>query len=856
MPRSLLALLGAIVALGAPASCLAQLQPSVLGADPAIGHGVLRFPQALAFSPGGAFVWVADQRSSVVQEFSRDGTWVKDVGWRADDRETGRIGTVGGLAVDRAGHLYVLDSENDRVQVFRTDDGTWLGAWGSNGTTPGHFRLGDNTGAGGLGILQPTATDPVLAYVADQFNHRIQRFTLTGFLPPGARDPQNPNVVPAPTPDRVWGHHADCSQSGCGDASFNTALNYPQGVAVDPVADNQGRHRVFVADDDNHRVVVYDPNGGFLAQIGGFGQGDGQFRFPYDVGIDARSPRRLYVADNNNHRVQAFDAATLAFDATWGGFGPGPGQLEFPRAVAAVADDPQGGVYVTDTGGDRIEGFNPDGGLMAAWGIAGRGPGYVTRPAGVAVDDDGRVYVADTDDSRIELLNPDGSYVGQWGYVSSASGYSAPNDGAGQFSEPAAVAYDTVTGNVWVADTGNNRVQELGRDGSSVAVYGGPSPGADPGQFSGPRGIAVGPDGAVYVADTGNDRVQRRDPDAGTWSVVDPGTPLHAPVGLAVHRDGTLLVGDQGRVLRVSDGAAQALPAPPDAPLETPDGLALDGDRLYVSDAAGDRLLRFDLAGGAWEVLGAEGNGLGSFVQPEGVAVAPTADRVYVADAGNDRVQRLVDPAGPPPRTLHVTVYGPGTVRSDPPGVGCRTPCDATFPAGTAVTLTATPDAGAVFDGWGVGCTGQGACVVRMRGDAGVSAVFLPAPAAPPAAVAPAPSRGDHRAPVISAVRVLPRAFRATRSPSGRRPRGGRLRFRLSERATVRMTIVRIVRGRERRVGTLRAVPAGPGAVTLRLTGRVRGRALRPGRYRVVVAATDPAGNRARTRRAGFSIRA
>ena len=197
MPRSLLALLGAIVALAAPASCLAQLQASVLGADPPVGHGILRFPQALAFSPGGAFVWVADQRSSVVQEFSRDGTWVKDVGWRADDRETGRIGTVGGLAVDRAGHLYVLDSENDRVQVFRTDDGTWLGAWGSNGTTPGHFRLGDNTGAGGLGILQPTATDPVLAYVADQFNHRIQRFTLTGFLPPGARDPQNPNVVPA-----------------------------------------------------------------------------------------------------------------------------------------------------------------------------------------------------------------------------------------------------------------------------------------------------------------------------------------------------------------------------------------------------------------------------------------------------------------------------------------------------------------------------------------------------------------------------------------------------------------------------------------------------------------------------------
>ncbi|HEY3021764.1 MAG TPA: 6-bladed beta-propeller, partial [Solirubrobacteraceae bacterium] len=818
MPRSILALLaGALIALAAPADAAAQLQPSILGADPPSGHGVLRFPQALAFSPGGAFIWVADQRSSVVQEFARDGTWVKDVGWRADDRETGRLGTVGGLAVDRAGHLYVLDSENDRVQVFRTDDGTWLGAWGSNGTQTGAFRLGDNTGAGGLGLLQPTAGDPVVAYVADQFNHRIQRFTLSGFLPPGARDPQHATIVPLPVPDRVWGHHADCSDTGCADSAFNTALNYPQGVAVDPMADPQGRHRVFVADDDNHRVTVYDPNGGFMTQVGGFGDGPGQFRFPYDVGVDARNPRRLFVADNNNHRVQAFDAATLAFDRTWGSFGPAPGQLEFPRAVAAVADDPQGGVYVTDTAGNRVEGFDPDGNLVAAWGTAGRGPGYVSAPQGVAVDDDGRVYVADTDDSRIELLDPDGSYAGQWGYVSPNSGFAAPAAGAGQFAEPEGVAYDPLTGHVWVADTDNNRVQELGRDGASLAVYGGPSPGADAGQFSGPRGIAVGTDGAVYVADTGNDRVERRDPETGAWSVVDAGTPLHAPAGVAVRADGLLAVGDQGRVLRVREGApAEALPPPPGTPLEAPDGLAFEGDRLYVTDAGIDRLLRFDLAGAAWQELGTEGNALGAFVQPEGVAVGSAADRIYVADAGNDRVQRLVDPAGPPPRALTVVVSGPGTVRSDPPGLECRSRCDSTFPAGTAVTLTATPDAGAVLDGWGGRCTGQGDCVVRLRDAAVVSAVFVAAPGPPPvAAPVPAP---DRRAPVISGARVLPRAFRATRSPSGRRPRGARLRFRLSERATARVAIVRVAGGRERRIGTLRTVPAGPGTVALRLT--------------------------------------
>src|SRR3954464_707862 len=144
MPRSLVLAALAALALAAPAQ--ADLQPAPFGADPAVGHGVLRFPQAVASSPGGAFVWVADQYSGVVQEFTRDGAWVKDLGWRADDREAGRFGTIGGLALDRAGHVYVLDSENDRVQAFRSDSGALLGAWGSRGTGPGQFRLGGNPG--------------------------------------------------------------------------------------------------------------------------------------------------------------------------------------------------------------------------------------------------------------------------------------------------------------------------------------------------------------------------------------------------------------------------------------------------------------------------------------------------------------------------------------------------------------------------------------------------------------------------------------------------------------------------------------------------------------------------------------
>ena len=69
-----------------------------------------------------------------------------------------------------------------------------------------------------------------------------------------------------------------------------------------------------------------------------------------------------------------------------------------------MADDPVGGVAVADTANNRVQTFAPDGAPTAAWGIAGRGPGYVTRPEGVAIDAAGTVHVADTVDHRVERL--------------------------------------------------------------------------------------------------------------------------------------------------------------------------------------------------------------------------------------------------------------------------------------------------------------------------------------------------------------------------------------------------------------------------------------------------------------------
>ena len=250
---------------------------------------------------------------------------------------------------------------------------------------------------------------------------------------------------------------------------------------------------VLVADDDNHRVVEFLPDGTYVRQIGSYGVGAGQFRFPYHVGIDAREPRQLDVADNNNHRVQAFDFATLAFQRTWGQFGTEVGDFGFTRALAAVADDPAGGVAVADTANDRVQTFAPDGAPTAAWGIAGRGPGYVTRPEGVAVD------AAGTSTWPTRSIT-----------ASSASAPTAPISGRRATSRPTP-AMRRPTPARPVRHPGRHRRRPGG--GTRLGGRHGQLPRAGarsrrdlaghPTGFSAPRELAVAPDGAVYVADTG-----------------------------------------------------------------------------------------------------------------------------------------------------------------------------------------------------------------------------------------------------------------------------------------------------------------------------------------------------------------
>ncbi|MGC8947486.1 MAG: flippase activity-associated protein Agl23 [Anaerolineae bacterium] len=184
---------------------------------------------------------------------------------------------------------------------------------------------------------------------------------------------------------------------------------------------------------------------------------------------------------------------------------------------------------------------------VRTWGSEGSGPGQFLRPRGIAVGPDGSVYVADSGNHRIQKFTAEGQWVTAWGSFGGCPEQTPP---PGTFCEPWGVAVGP-DGAVYVADLWAHRIQKFSPDGEFLAQWGFSSNyGADlrPGAFYGPRGIAVAPDGTVYVTDTGNKRVQVFTADGvylRMWGA--PGSlpgQLNEPVGIALGPDGNLYVAD------------------------------------------------------------------------------------------------------------------------------------------------------------------------------------------------------------------------------------------------------------------------------------------------------------------------
>lgn len=163
-------------------------------------------------------------------------------------------------------------------------------------------------------------------------------------------------------------------------------------------------------DDDLRRSAAADQGGFYVKKWGSEGATSGkfhsQFNFPRSVAFDSNGV--MYVADSYNHRIQKF--AYGYYVGEWGGFGSAPGQFYYPSGVAVT----NGGcaIVVSDGLNHRVQKFACDNSrFRLRWGGQGIANGEFNRPRGIALDGSGNVYVADTNNHRIQKFTSTGAFL-------------------------------------------------------------------------------------------------------------------------------------------------------------------------------------------------------------------------------------------------------------------------------------------------------------------------------------------------------------------------------------------------------------------------------------------------------------
>jgi len=337
----------------------------------------------------------------------------------------------------------------------------------------------------------------------------------------------------------------------------NARLWSPYGLAFDPAGN------LYLADSGSKTIRYVDPNGvlhhvaGTPNQLGFLGGGgpaiSAQFQTPVGLAVDGSS--NVYVADSGNNVIWKFNPTithgiSSPFIYVVAGIGTAGYSGDDGAATAAelnspsgIAVDAIGDLYIADSGNNVIRKVSPSGQIstIAGDGTAGYSGdgGSATRaelnsPFGIALDSVGNLYIADTGNHSIREVTVGGT-------ISTIAGNGTPgySGNGGQATEaqlhsPDGVALDSV-GNVYIADTGNQQVRVVAKNGVIAALagvgaggYAGDGASATAAELDMPTGLAVDGLGDVFIGDTLNNVV--REVYAGTRPVV-PEPSISLPPG-------------------------------------------------------------------------------------------------------------------------------------------------------------------------------------------------------------------------------------------------------------------------------------------------------------------------------------
>ena len=526
-----------------------------------------------------------------------------------------------GVAVDAAGNVFVADFDENKVRridaagTITTVAGTgWPGYSGDGGpATEAQFE-------GPYGVAVDAAGN---LYVADWYNSRVRFVSTAPYqvnVPLGSSEETARFAVSAKGAVTRNGQPvlAGSQVVVCNGGVYSLRPNFNRGLN----AVYAGARQAIGLGDRKPITLVRDEAGTW--RIGADAVRHGHRHYQGD---------REYVLDSVDGQWRL---ATHAMRTVAGHSGVEGGVLATGATFyspSSVAADSAGNLYVADRENNRVRRVDAAGMIATFAGTGDRGYGgdgglavdaQLDRPSSVAVDAAGNVYVADTGNQRVRRIDLTGEIAtaagtGEQGY----GGDGGPATDA-PLDNPVGVATDAV-GNVYVADSGNQRVRRIDLAGSIAtfagtgeAGYSGDGGMAAEARLDGPSGVAVDATGNVYVADYLGERVRRID-----------------SAGMITTVAGTGEAGDSG------DGGSAV-----EAMLDGPFGVAVDAaGNLYVADLSNHRIRRIDSAGNIATVAG---TGIAGYGGDGGAASGVAADatgNLYVADTGNHRVRRI-DPEG------------------------------------------------------------------------------------------------------------------------------------------------------------------------------------------------------------------
>jgi len=454
-----------------------------------------------------------------------------------------------GIAVDSAGVLYIADSLNGRIWQVSNGIVTTFAGGGDSSTA------GADGPATGVQLINPAglAFDSAGAlYIAERAPSRVRKVA---------------NGAIATVPG-----NGTNSYNGDNMRAVDAELRFPQGIALDAAGNlyiaDSGNARIRKV---SGGVIATIAGSGTNGPRGDNGPATNAF-LSDPLGIAVDSAGSLYITDANDFRIRQVVAgaiATVAGDGIWGFSGDGgpasSAQLEEPVAVAV---DSAGNLYIADYA-QRIR--QVSGGAIAtvagdgAYGSGGDGgpatSAQLFGPTGVAADANGNLYIADVVNNRIRKVSNGAITTVAGNGTQGFSGDGGPATSA-QLDLPSAVAVDPA-GNLYISDWGNNRIREVSNGvittvaGSGTKGFGGDNGPATSTRINGAEGIAVDSAGNLYIADTGNNRV-RKVSNGVIATIAGIGTPglsgdggpaasaqLNAPWGIAVDAAGEVYVSEQ-----------------------------------------------------------------------------------------------------------------------------------------------------------------------------------------------------------------------------------------------------------------------------------------------------------------------